>query len=64
MLYLYGTPTITVNRAMEVLQIKYVPANSLIASLVDLGVLQEATGFQRNRIFILRRYIDIFRDGN
>jgi hypothetical protein len=63
-LYLYGTPTITVNRAMEVLGIKYVPANTLIASLVDLGVLQEATGFQRNRIFILQRYMDIFRDGN
>lgn len=63
-LYLYGTPTISVNRAMEVLKIKYVPANGLIASLVDMGILQEVTGFQRNRIFILRRYIDIFRDGN
>jgi Fic family protein len=64
MLYLYGTPTITVNKAMAVLGINYVPANSLIASLVDMGVLHEVTGFQRNRIFILRRYIDIFRDGN
>lgn len=63
-LYLYGTPTITVNRAMELLGIKYVPANSLIATLVGMDVLQEVTGFQRNRIFILRRYIDIFRDGN
>jgi Fic family protein len=62
--HLYGTPTITVNKAMELLGIKYVPANSLIATLVDMGVLQEVTGFQRNRIFILRRYIDIFRDGN
>lgn len=63
-LYLYGTPTITVNRTMELLGIKYVPANSLIATLAGMGVLQEVTGFQRNRIFILRRYIDIFRDGN
>lgn len=61
-LYLYGTPTITVNKAMELLGINYVPANSLIASLVDMGVLQEITGFQRNRVFILRRYIDIFMD--
>ncbi len=61
-LYLYGTPTITVNKAMELLGINYVPANSLIASLVDMGVVQEITGFQRNRIFILRRYIDIFMD--
>jgi len=61
-LYLYGTPTITVNKAMELLGINYVPANSLIAGLVDMGVLQEITGFQRNRVFILRRYIDIFMD--
>jgi Fic family protein len=63
-LYLYGTPTITVNKAMDLLGVKYVPANGLIASLVEMGVLQEITGFQRNRIFILRRYMDIFRDGN
>lgn len=62
-LYLYGTPAITVNKAMELLGINYVPANSLIAALADIGVLAEITGFQRNRIFILRRYIDIFRDG-
>jgi Fic family protein len=62
--HLYGTPTITVNKAMELLGINYVPANSLIAALVEMGVLQEVTGFQRNRIFILRRYIDIFSDGN
>jgi len=63
-LYLYGTPTITVNKTMELLAIKYVPANRLIAALVDMGILQEITGFQRNRIFLLRRYIDIFRNEN
>lgn len=62
--HLYGTPTITVNGAMELLGINYVPANGLIASLVEMGVLREITGFQRNRIFVLRRYIDIFSDGN
>ncbi|MCB2180769.1 MAG: Fic family protein [Desulfobulbaceae bacterium] len=63
-LYLYGNPTITVNKTMELLGVKYVPANSLISSLVDLGVLKEITGFQRNRVFIIHRYIDIFRDAN
>lgn len=61
--YLYGTPTITVNKVMELLGLNYVPANGLIAALVKIGVLQEITGFQRNRIFILRRYMDIFTDG-
>ncbi|MCP5408350.1 MAG: Fic family protein [Chromatiaceae bacterium] len=63
-LHLYGNPTISVNDTMELLGIKYVAANGLIASLVEAGVLQEITGFQRNRIFVLRRYIDIFMDEN
>lgn len=62
--YLYGAPTITVNKAMELLGIKYVPANGLIATLVSIGILEEITGYQRNRIFLFRRYIDIFSDGN
>jgi len=62
--YLYGTPAVTVNKAMELLGIKYVPANSLIAALAEMGILEEVTGYQRNRIFILRRYIDVFRIEN
>jgi hypothetical protein len=62
--YLYGAPTITVNKAMDLLAIKYVPANGLIATLADMEILEEVTGYQRNRIFLLRRYIDIFRDEN
>ena len=60
--HLYGTPTITVSKAMDLLGINYVPANGLITSLVNIGVLHEITGFQRNRIFIFRRYMDIFTD--
>jgi hypothetical protein len=47
---------------MDLLAIKYVPANGLIATLADMEILEEVTGYQRNRIFLLRRYIDIFRD--
>ncbi len=49
--YLYGAPTITVNKAMDLLAIKYVPANGLIATLADMEILEEVTGYQRNRIF-------------
>lgn len=62
-MYLYGTPTITVNKAMQLLNIKYVPANGLITTLASMGILEEVTGYQRNRIFLFRRYFDIFRDG-
>jgi len=63
-MHLYQNPKITVNEAMEILGINYVPANSLVSTLVDLGILQEVTGYQRNRIFLMRRYIDIFRNEN
>lgn len=63
-MHLYENPKITVNDAMEILGINYVPANSLISTLVELEILQEITGYQRNRIFLLRKYIDIFRVEN
>jgi len=49
---------------MDLLGINFVSASSLKASLVDMEMLQEITGFQRNRIFILGGYVDIFRDEN
>ncbi len=63
-MHLLDNPTVTVNRAMDLLGITYVRAYGLIAALVDVSILQEMTDCQRNRIFILKRYIDIFRDGN
>ncbi|MGL4943466.1 MAG: Fic family protein [Thermoguttaceae bacterium] len=58
--YLYGTPKITVNEAMELLKIKYLSANRLVSALVEMGILQEITGGQRNRQFIFRKYVNIF----
>lgn len=34
----------------------------LISDLVDLGILEEMTGWQRNRLFIFRSYMDTFDD--
>jgi Fic family protein len=59
--FLYTHPIVTVNSAMELLQLNYNPANSLIESLVQAGILEESTGYQRNRIFLFKRYLDIFR---
>lgn len=61
---LYGNPAITVNFVSEQLGLKYYTANQLVTTLVELGILREVTGFQRNRIFIFQRYIDIFRVEN
>lgn len=61
---LYQDPVINVNQVAELLGIKYYAANQLVSALVDIGILREETGWQRNRLFIFRRYLNVFRDEN
>ena len=63
-IYLYGTPAVTVNRAAEILGVTYFTANQLINSLVDAEILEEMTGWQRNRVFYFRKYMQIFNTKN
>lgn len=63
-LRLYQEPVVSVNQAAEWLDIKYYAANQLIGTLVELGILQEETGWQRNRLFVFRKYLDVFTDEN
>ncbi len=60
--HLYQEPSLTVNQATKLLNIRYAAANQLIGSLVNLGILKEETDWQRNRLFVFRRYIDLFSD--
>lgn len=62
--FLYVTPAITVNSVAERLGLKYYTANQLVSAFTELGILREATGYQRNRIFIFKSYVDIFRSEN
>ncbi|MHB1456597.1 MAG: Fic family protein, partial [Armatimonadota bacterium] len=59
--HLYKNPAITISEAMELLGLKYTPANQLIISLIDCGILQEITGQQRNRTFVFGSYLNVFR---
>lgn len=59
---LYRDPYIEVNDAAAILQVSYANANTMIWDLQRLGVLREATGQQRNRIFVYDDYIALFRD--
>ncbi len=61
---LYENPAVTVNEVGETLGLRYVPANQLVAALVEMGVLKEITGWRRNRLFIFDRYMRIFEDQN
>ena len=44
----------------ELLEVHASTANRLINDLVQLGILEELTGFKRNRIFTFQAYIDLF----
>ena len=60
--HLYGTPAITLPEIENVLEINRNPARELLSGLENLGILQEVTGFKRNRIYRFQRYLDIFSE--
>jgi len=59
---LYRDPYIEVNDAASMLGVSYANANTIIFALERMGILREATGQQRNRIFVYEDYIALFRD--
>jgi len=63
-LRLYRHPVVTVKLVAEELSIQYQAANNLVQSLIELGILKEVTGYQRNRIFFFEKYIDVFKEEN
>lgn len=58
---LYAQPVIDVKWATKKLGTTTNTAASLIADLVSFGVLVEVTGQKRNRLFIFKDYLDLFR---
>lgn len=60
--FLYGKPAVTINTVMETLGIQKNPARDLIATLEELHILEEITGYKRNRVFRFTRYVNTFRE--
>lgn len=60
--HLYRHPIISVANARELTGTTYAAANTLVSRLVEAGILHEATGYKRNRLFRYQPYIDIFGD--
>lgn len=59
---LYSNPVTSVAEAAKILSLSTPNANRLVADMVGLGILNEITGFSRNRIFVLDEYVKIFRN--
>lgn len=60
LLHLYQRPMINVNDAAEILEVTHQTANSLVKQLEKMGILIEATGYERNRLYVFDKYFQLF----
>lgn len=60
LLYLYQQPIVTSKQVAELLDVTPRAANGLIEQFVLLDILEETTGFQRNRMYVFRKYMQMF----
>ena len=58
--YLYRKPLINVKNVENHLNITTKPANAIIQEFVKLGILEEVTGYKRNRLFLFKEYYKLF----
>ncbi len=59
---LFNRPIVTVKQVRETTGTTYAAANGLIRRLTEIGVLEEMTGYARNRRFRYGRYVRLFTD--
>ncbi len=60
--HLFAKPVVTAKEVESMLSITKPTAQGLVKKLSELGILREKTGNSRNRIFILREYLDLFNN--
>ena len=58
---LYSKPNITATEVAELINVTPATANALLRDFVDLEILVEATGGQRNRRFVFLEYVYLFQ---
>lgn len=61
LLYFFSQPIVSVKDVSKVLEISFKAGGDMVADLVDLGILQEKTGYLRNRLFEMKDYVTLFR---
>lgn len=60
---LFRQPFLTVAGVRGLTGTTYPPANSLVARLVEVGILEERSGRHRNRVFAYGAYLRLFAEG-
>lgn len=62
LIHLFSQPIVSVNDVTKVLDVQFKAANNLIKDLVNLNILEEKTGYSRNRLFELKDYVSLFKN--
>lgn len=58
--HLFRKPVITVSDAQKMTELSPKAANELVRIFVELKILRETTGYQRNRVFVFDEYMRMF----
>ena len=58
--YLFERPVLTVRMVEQALECSFAKANNLVQSFAELGLLEETTGWQRNRRYRFKPYLALF----
>lgn len=61
LIHLFSQPIVSVKNVSEILGISFRAAGDLVISLEHLHILQEKTGYSRNRLFEMKDYVTLFR---
>lgn len=59
--HLYRRPAVTAGQVGAILGVSHQSASALVKKMVEDGILDEITGYQRNRVFMFTRYLQLFR---
>lgn len=60
---LFAEPYTSISDVRGITGTSFVAANQLATRLVDLGVLEEVTGYRRNRVFRYGAFVRLFEEG-
>jgi len=58
--FLYSKPIVTTQDVREELKISERTARDLIQEMTRIELLQEVTGYKRNRVYSFKTYLDLF----
>jgi Fic family protein len=59
--HLFRQPIVDSSDVAEILAVNAATAHRLIGDFISSGILHEITGYRRNRVFVFKEYLDLFR---